>query len=74
MLGTTVRSKSGELINSLEVDDVNRHVLCCSEHHMEEQDLPHLTLPAYMLGSRFWRPNLQRGCVYSSVREDCISA
>jgi hypothetical protein len=68
------RSKYGELINSLEVDDINRHVLCCSEHQMEEQDLLHLALPGCVLGSRFWRQNVQRAGVCSFVGEDCISA
>jgi hypothetical protein len=72
LLGTTVRSKSGELINSLEVGDINGHVLCCSEHHMEEQEgpaAPHITRMCVRVTF------LQRGGVFVFVREDdCITA
>jgi len=37
-----------------------------SEHHMVEQDLLHLTLAGYLLGSSFCRLKLQRGgvCIF----------
>jgi hypothetical protein len=44
------RSKNDELINSLETDSINPHVLYNSKHHMEEQDLLRLTLSGYILG------------------------
>jgi exonuclease III len=37
---------------------------------MEEQDLLHLTLPGYILGSSFCHRNLQRGGVCMFVRKD----
>ena len=37
---------------------IKTHVLCSSEHHMEEQELPHLTLPGYVFGSTFCHQNL----------------
>ena len=43
-------SGAKRLIHSLEKDNINPHVLHFSEHHMEEQDLLHLTLPVYILG------------------------
>jgi hypothetical protein len=61
-----LRSKSDELINSFEADNINPHILCFSEHHMEEQDLQHLTLAGYILGSSFCHKNLRgRGeCIF----------
>jgi hypothetical protein len=35
-----LRSKSDELLHSFEVDNINPHILCLSEHHMVEQELP----------------------------------
>jgi hypothetical protein len=40
-----------KLIGSLEPDNINLHVQCFIEHHIEEQDLLHLTLSGYTLGS-----------------------
>jgi hypothetical protein len=58
------RSKTDELINSMQTDKINRHILCFCGHQMEEQDLLHLTLPGYILGSSFCRRSLQKGsCV-----------
>ena len=53
-----LRSKTDELIRSLEADNINPQVACSSEHHMEEQELLHLTLPGYISGSRFFHQNL----------------
>jgi hypothetical protein len=41
-------------------------VYCFSEQDMEEQDLLHLTILGYILGSSFCRQNLQKGgvCVF----------
>jgi hypothetical protein len=44
---------SVKLIGSLETDNINMHVLCFFEQPMLEQDLLHLTLPRYKLGSSF---------------------
>jgi len=63
-----IRTKNDELINSLETDNINPYVLYNSKHHMEEQDLLHLTLSGYILGSSFCRQNPQKGCVYIFVR------
>jgi hypothetical protein len=65
-----LRSKIDELINSFEIDNINPHTLSFTEHHMEEQDMLHLTLPGYILGSSFCRRNLQRGVVCIFVRKD----
>ena len=43
------------------MDYINPHILCLSEHHMEEQELLHLTLSGYKLGQSFSRKHLQRG-------------
>jgi hypothetical protein len=64
-----LRSKIDELINYFAIDNINPHILCFTEHHMEEQDLLHLTLPGYILGSSFCRRNLQRGDVCIFVRK-----
>ena len=42
------------------MDDINPNVPCFSEHHMEEMDLLHLTLPGYILESSFCHRNLQK--------------
>jgi hypothetical protein len=52
------------------MDSINSHILCFIEHHMEEQDLLHVTLPGYLLGSSFCRTNLQREGVCIFVRKD----
>jgi regulator of RNase E activity RraB len=39
-----LRNNSDELINALVLDNINPHILCLSEHHMEEQDLLNRTL------------------------------
>ena len=65
-----LRGKSDELIHSLETDNINPHVLCLSEHHMDEQDLLHLTLPGYILRSSFCRKERKKGGVCIFVRED----
>jgi hypothetical protein len=61
-----LRNKRDELIHYFEIDDVNLHVMCESEHHMVELDLLHLTLDGYLLGSSFCRQILQRGgvCIF----------
>jgi exonuclease III len=52
------------------MDNTNPHILCLSEHHMEEQELLHLTLSGYKLGSSFSRKHLHRGGVCIFVRKD----
>ena len=69
-----LQSKTDELINYIEIYNINPHVLCFSEHHMEEQDLLHLTLPGYILGSSVCCQNPQKDGVYISVHTTCISA
>jgi hypothetical protein len=64
-----LRSKSDELTHSFEIDNINL-VLCFSEHHMEEQDLLHLTLQGYILGSSFCHKDLQKGGVCIFVCKD----
>jgi hypothetical protein len=61
------RNKSDKLIHSFEVDGINPHILCLSK---VKQDLLHLTLDGYLLGSRFCRQNLQRGGVCIFVKKD----
>jgi hypothetical protein len=56
-----LRSKSDKLIHSFEIDNINPNILCFSEHHIEEQDLLHHTLPGYVLGSSFCHKDLQKG-------------
>jgi hypothetical protein len=53
-----MRSKTDELINSLKIVNIDPHVLCFSERYVGEQNLLHLTLPGYMLGSSFCHQNL----------------
>ena len=65
-----LRNKSEELILSFEMDNINPHILCLSEHHIEEQELLHLTLSGYELGSSFSHKHLQRGGVCIFVRKD----
>jgi hypothetical protein len=65
-----LRNKCDELIYSLEMDGIYLHILCLSEHHMVEQDLLHLTLAGYLLGSSFCRLKLQTGGVCIFVRKD----
>jgi hypothetical protein len=63
-------NKSDELKHSFEIDGMNAHRLCLSKHHMVEQDLLHLTLDGYLLGSSFCRQNLQSGGVCIFVKKD----
>ena len=65
-----LRSKSEELILSFEMENINLHVLCLSEHHMEEHKLLHVTLSGYTLGSSFSHKHLQRGSVCIFVCKD----
>jgi exonuclease III len=65
-----LRSKNDELIQSFEIDNINPHILCFSEYHMEGQDVVHLTLPGYILGSSFYCKDLQKGGVCIFVRKD----
>jgi hypothetical protein len=55
-----LRNKADELLSSFEIDGISPHILCLSEHHMDEQDLLHLALPGYVLGSCFYRQK----CLY----------
>jgi hypothetical protein len=64
------RSKSDELIHSFEVDTISPHILCLSKHHVVEQELLHLTINCYPLGSSFCRKGLQRGGVCIFARTD----
>jgi exonuclease III len=59
-----------ELLHSFEIDAINPHILCLREHHMAEQDLLHLSINAYQLGSSFCRKGLQKGGVCIFVKED----
>jgi hypothetical protein len=65
-----LRSKPDELINSLETDNINPHVLCFSEHHKEEQDMLHLIFPGYILVSTFCHQNLQKDSVCILFHKD----
>jgi hypothetical protein len=65
-----LRNKSDELTHSFEIDGIHPHILCLSKHHMVKQDLLHLTLAGYLLGSSFCRLNLHRGGVCIFVRKD----
>jgi hypothetical protein len=40
-------------LHSFEIDGINPHILSLSKHHMVEQDLLHLPLDGYLLGSSF---------------------
>jgi hypothetical protein len=44
-----LRSKSDEFTNSFLLDGIIPLTLCLSEHHMEKQDLPVLTVAGYSL-------------------------
>jgi len=52
------------------LDSNNLHVLCLSEHHMEEQDLLNPPLTGYSLGSSYCCQNIQKGGVCIFVTED----
>jgi hypothetical protein len=54
-----LRSKIDELVNSFGIDDITSSVLCFIEHHLEEQDLLHVTLLGYSLGSSFCHQLIQ---------------
>jgi hypothetical protein len=63
----SLRNKSDELIYSFEIDAINSHMLCLSEHHMVKQDLLHLSINGYQLGYSFCRKNLTgEVCVFMS--------
>jgi predicted lipase len=65
-----LRNTRDELIHSFEIDGINSHTLCLSEHHMVEQVLLHLTLDGYLLVSSFCRQNLQREGVCIFIKKD----
>jgi hypothetical protein len=48
-----LRNKSDELIPSFVIDTINPHILCLSEYYIAEQNLLHLSLNGYHLGSSF---------------------
>jgi len=51
------------------MENINPHILCLSEHHMEEHELLHLTLSGYALGFSFSRKHLQKGGVCNFGRK-----
>jgi hypothetical protein len=55
-----LRSERDELIHFFETDNINAHILSLSEHRMVEQELLHLTMNGYLLGSSFCRKDLQQ--------------
>jgi hypothetical protein len=65
-----LRSKRNELIHSFEIDNINPHMLCLSEHCIVEQKLLHLTMIGYLLGSSFCQKGLQRGGIHIFVSTD----
>ena len=65
-----LRNKSEELINSFEIDKINPHVLCFTEHHMVEQYLLLSNLVGYTLRSSYSRHIFQRGGVRICIRKD----
>jgi len=50
-------------LKSSEIENINPHILRFSEYHTEEQDLLHITLASYILGSSFCHQNLHEVCV-----------
>jgi len=46
-----VEAKLISLPTYFKIDGINLHIMCIRKHHMKEQDLLHLTLPGYALGS-----------------------
>jgi len=69
-----LRSKTDELVNSLETDNINPHILCVSEHHTETQDLLFPTLTGYPSRSSFCWQTCQKGDVCFLFVKTCISA
>jgi hypothetical protein len=65
-----LRSKNDESILSFEIDHINPHILCSSEHHMVEQELLHFTMNSCLLCFSFCQKDLQRehSCIF--VRTD----
>ena len=63
-----LRSKIDELVNCFGIDGINPNVLCFSDHHMEYQDLLHVTLLGYILGSSFCNQHVQEWgvCIFVS--------
>jgi hypothetical protein len=60
-----LRNKTEELICSFEIDAINPHILSLNENHMVKQDLLHLSINGYQLGSSFCRKGFQMGrCVF----------
>jgi hypothetical protein len=54
-------------LHSSEIDNICSHILCLSEHHMVEQELPQHAMDGYLLGSSFCWKGLQKGggkCVF----------
>lgn len=65
-----LRNKSEELINSFEVDKINPHVLCFTEHHLVKQDLLRSNLCSFSLGHSYSRHTFQSGGVGIFIRKD----
>jgi hypothetical protein len=61
-----LRNKSEKLLHSFEILTIRPEILHLSEHHMVEQDLLHLSINGYQLGSSFCRKRLHRGgvCIF----------
>jgi exonuclease III len=51
-----------------EIDTIRPDILGLSEHHMVEQNLPHLSINGYQLGSSFCR--MQMGGVCTFVKKE----
>jgi hypothetical protein len=65
-----LRSRGDELIFSFKIDNMNHHILCLSEHYMVEQEVLHLIMNSYLLGSSFCQKDIQRGGMCIFVRTD----
>jgi hypothetical protein len=57
-------------MNPFVLDSINLHLLCLSEHHVDEQGLLSLILSGHSLGPSYCRRNLQEGGVCIYVSED----
>jgi hypothetical protein len=59
-----LRNKSNEFINSFVLDSINPHILCLTEHHVEEQNLLNLTLSGFFPRLQLLSPKPTARSVY----------
>jgi hypothetical protein len=59
-----MRNKCNEILRHLK--EQTAHILCFTEHHLEGNEIAHLSLHNYILGAYYSRKHFKKGgtCIY----------